>query len=40
MVVQLAQIAFHDRVLSEEANWQVVVLIQKGDRDYRGICLV
>ena len=39
MVVELVQMAFHDRVLTEEATWQVVVLIPKGGREYRDIGL-
>ena len=34
MVVELVQLALRDRVLAEEADWQVVVLIPKGGGDY------
>ena len=39
-VVELVQTAFRDGDLAEEANWQAVVLIPKGKKDYRGIGLV
>ena len=39
-MVELVQKAFWDGVLSEEAIWQAVVLIPKGDGDYREIGLV
>ena len=32
--------AFREGRLAEEAMWQVVVLIPKGGKDYRGIVLV
>ena len=31
--VELIQTAFRDGVLAEEATWQVVVLISKGEKD-------
>ena len=34
------QTAFRDRDLAEEVTWQAVVLIPKGNKDYRGIGLV
>ena len=39
-VVDLVQSEFWERKLVEEAMWQAVVLIPKGDKDYRGIGLV
>ena len=39
-VVELIQTAFRDGELAEEATWQAVVLIPKGQGDYRGIGLV
>ena len=39
-VVELVQMAFRDGDLDEEATWQVVVLIPKGKKYYRGIGLV
>ena len=36
----MAQTAFRDGFLAEEATWQVVVLISKGKGGYRGIGLV
>ena len=38
--VDLVQTGFKDGDLAEEANWQVLVLIPKGKKDYRGIGLV
>ena len=38
--MELVQTAFRDRDLAEEATWQVVVLIPKGKKEYRGIGLV
>ena len=40
MVVELVQISFHYRVLAEEAIWQAVVLILKGEGDYCNIGIV
>ena len=37
MVVDLVQSAFREGTLVEEATWQAVVLIPKGETDYRGI---
>ena len=34
MVVDLVQTAFRERILTEEATWQAVVLILKGKKDY------
>ena len=39
-VVDLVQAAFREGKLAEEAMWQSVVLINKGEKDYRGIRLV
>ena len=39
-VVELVQTTFRDGDLAEEATCQVVVLIHKGKKDYRGIGLV
>ena len=39
-VVELVQTDFQEGVLAEEATWQAVVLIPKGEKDYRGIGLV
>ena len=39
-VVELVQTAFRDEDLEEEATWQAVVLIPKGNKDYRVIDLV
>ena len=36
----MVQTAFRDVYLAEEATWQAVVLIPKGEKDYRGIGLV
>ena len=38
--VDLVQTEFRDVDLAEEATWQVLVLIPKGKKDYRGINLV
>ena len=38
--VDLVQTVFREGKLAEEATWQAVVLIPKGERDYRGIVLV
>ena len=38
--MELVQTAFRDGDLAEEATWQAVVLIPKGEKDYRGIGLV
>ena len=40
LVVELAQTAFRDRVLAEEATWKAVVLIMKEGDEHRGIGLV
>ena len=40
MVVDLIHTAFREGKLAEEATWKAVVLIPKGDNDYRGIGLV
>ena len=40
MVVDLIQTAFREGMLAEEATWQAVVLITKGNKDYWGIGLV
>ena len=34
-VVELVQTTFWDGVLAEEADWQAVVLLPLGDKDYR-----
>ena len=39
-VVDLVQLKFREVKLAEEATWQAVVLIPKGNKDYRGIGLV
>ena len=39
-VIELVQTAFRDGELSEEIILQVVVLIPKGEKDYRGIGLM
>ena len=39
-VFSLVQTAFREGILTEEAMWQAVVLIPKGEKDYRGIGLV
>ena len=39
MVMDLVQLAFWEGDLTEEATWQVVVLIPKGKEDYQGIGL-
>ena len=39
-VVELVQLAFRDGVIVEEAAWEAVVLILKGEGDYCGICFV
>ena len=36
----MVQTALRDGDLTEEATWQVVVLIPNGKKDYRGITLV
>ena len=38
--MDIVQTAFRDRDLAEEATWQAVVLIPKGEKDYQGIGLV
>ena len=38
--MELVQTAFWEWTLAEEAPWQAVVLIPKGEKDYRGIGLV
>ena len=38
--MDLVQTAFREGELAEEAMWQTVVLIPKGEKDYRGIGLV
>ena len=40
MVVELVHLSFQDGVLTEEAAWQVVVLIPKGGGYYFGVGLV
>ena len=40
MVMDLVQLAFWEGDLTEEATWQVVVLIPKGKEDYQGIGIV
>ena len=40
MVMDLVQSEFQEGNLAEEATWQVVVLITKGETDYRGIGLM
>ena len=37
VVVDLIQTACQDGMLAEEAMWQEVVLITKGEKDFRGI---
>ena len=39
-MVELVQTAFREGELAEESTWQAVVLIPKGEKDYRGIGLV
>ena len=39
-VVELVQTEFREGQLAEEAMWQAVVLITKGEKDYHGIGLV
>ena len=39
-LVDLIQTAFREGGLAEEAMWQAVVPIPKGEKDYRGIVLV
>ena len=39
-LVEIKQTAFREGDLAEEATWQVVVLIRKGEKDYQGIGLV
>ena len=39
-VVELIQTAFREEELAEETTWQAVVLIPKGEKDYRGIGLM
>ena len=36
----MIQTAFWEGELAEESTWQAVVLIPKGEKDYRGIGLV
>ena len=38
--MDLVQTAFWEGELAEEATWQVVVLIPKGKKDYRGVGIV
>ena len=38
--VDLVQTSFREDELAEEATWQVVVLIPKGKKDYRGVVFV
>ena len=33
----MVQTAFREGQLAEEATWQAVVMIPKGEKDYRGI---
>ena len=40
MVGDLVQSAFREGKLAEEATWQAVVLIPKGETDYQGIGIV
>ena len=40
IVVDLIQTTFREERLEEEKMWQAMVLIPKGERDYRGIGLV
>ena len=40
MVVELVQTAFGEGQLTEEATWQVVVLLLKGGKGYCGIVLM
>ena len=40
VVVDLIHIAFQEGMLAEDSMWQAVVLITKGEKDYRGIGLV
>ena len=40
MVVELIHTVFKEGRLAEEATWQVVVLITKGEMDYCGIGLM
>ena len=39
-VVDLVQLAFQEGKLAGEVTWQVVFLITKGKKDYRGIGIV
>ena len=39
-VVAIVQAAFQDRKLAEECMWQTVVLIPKGEGDFRGVGIV
>ena len=39
-MVDLVQTAFREGRLAEENTWQVVVMIPKGKKDYRGIGIV
>ena len=39
-LLDLVQTLFREGRLAEEATWQAVVLIPKGEKDYRGIGLV
>ena len=39
-LVELTQTAFREGEMLEEATWQTVVLIPKGNKEYRGIGLV
>ena len=38
--MDLVQAAFREEKLIEEATWQAVVLITKGNKEYRGISIV
>ena len=40
MAVELIHTAFREGRLAEEATWQAVVLLPKGEKDYCGIGLV
>ena len=39
-MVELVQTTFWEGELADESTWQAVVLIPKGEMDYRGIGLV
>ena len=39
-VVALVRADFGEKWMSEEAMWQALFLITKGERDYCGICLL